>query len=92
MKHGEGITLTLTGRCPILCPATINNMAASGAFALEKGVHSESHVLTTDYFFLVLYFFKDQTCCLFCDFFSDLFMGLLMAEILPVGWLHTDVF
>lgn len=51
MKHGEGITLTLTGRCPILCPATINNMAASGAFALEKEVHSESHVLTTDYFF-----------------------------------------
>lgn len=46
MKHGEGITLTLTGRCPILCRATINNMAASGTFALEKEVHSESHVLT----------------------------------------------
>lgn len=46
MKHGEGITLTLTGRCPILCLATINNMAASGAFALEKEAHSESHVLT----------------------------------------------
>lgn len=46
MKHGEGITLTLTGRCPILCWATINNMAASGTFALEKEVHSESHVLT----------------------------------------------
>lgn len=46
MKHGEGITLTLTGRCPILCLATINNMAASGTFALEKEAHSESHVLT----------------------------------------------
>lgn len=46
MKHGEGITLTLTGRCLILCQATINNMAASGTFALEKEVHFESHVLT----------------------------------------------
>lgn len=56
MKHGEGITLTLTGRCPILCLATINNMAASGTFASEREAHSESHVLTAscrgaDYFF-----------------------------------------
>lgn len=43
-------------------------------------------------FFWSSIFFKDQTCCLFCEFFfPDLFMGLLMAEILPVGQLHTDV-
>lgn len=68
MKHGEGITLTLTGRCPILCRATINNMAASGTFALEKEVHSESHVLTATTFFLVLLLFLVWICCLFCVF------------------------
>lgn len=36
MKHGEGITLTLSGRCPTLCLATINNMAAPAALASEK--------------------------------------------------------
>lgn len=72
MKHGEGITLTLTGRCPILCLATINNMAASGAFALEKEAHSESHVLTascrgltTFFSSLVFLLFQGQICCLF---------------------------
>lgn len=46
MKHGEGITLTLTGRCPILFHTTINNMAASGTLASKKELSSESHVLT----------------------------------------------
>jgi len=71
MKHGEGITLTLTGRCPILCLATINNMAASGTFALEKEAHSESHVLTASCrglttFFLILWLFQGQICCQLC--------------------------
>lgn len=46
MKHGEGITLTLTGRCPALCRGTINNMAASHELAWERGVPSGSSVLT----------------------------------------------
>lgn len=71
MKHGEGITLTLTGRCPTLCLATINNMAASGTFALEKEAHSESHVLTASCgglttFFLVVVLFGGQICCFLC--------------------------
>lgn len=78
MKHGERITLTLTGRCPILCLATINNMAASCTFALEKEVHSESHVLTT--FFLVLLLFQGQICCLFVWF------CFLLANCLWVFW------
>lgn len=84
MKHGEGITLTLTGRCPILCLATINNMAASATFALEKEAHSESHVfdcflhgLTTFFslppwtsFSFLFSFFQGQICCFFlCDLF-----------------------
>lgn len=91
MKHGEGITLTLTGRCPILCLATINNMAASATFALEKEAHSESHVfdcflhgLTTFFpslpgplFLFFFLFFQGQICCFFlCDLFIFIFIYL----------------
>ncbi len=58
MKHGEGITLTLTGRCPALCRGTINNMAASHVLAWERGVPSGSSVLTAvfgEFFFLLLF-------------------------------------
>lgn len=92
MKHGVGITLTLTGRCLILCLATINNMAASDTFALEKEVHSESHVLTASCrglttFFWSPCFFRVRSVaflCDFCLFLAKLFVGLLV-EVLPVG-------
>lgn len=78
MMHGEGITLTLTGRCPILCLTTINNMAASGAFASEKKVNSESYVLTASCsslttFFTIFLFFLNKFC-LFV-FLFDLVIG-----------------
>ena len=86
MKHGEGITLTLTGRCPILCLATINNMAASGAFASEKEAHSESHVLTascrglTTFFLVPPVFFRVRSVAFLCDFFF-LFVCFLLATL-----------
>lgn len=46
MKHGQGITLTLTGRCPVLSYTTINNMAATGILASEKEGNWESDVFT----------------------------------------------
>lgn len=36
MRHGQGIVPPVTGRCPALCPPTINNIAASPAFALKR--------------------------------------------------------
>lgn len=93
MKHGEGITLTLTGRCPILCLATINNMAAPGTFALEKEAHSESHVLTasrrglTTFILVLLLFFKVRSVAFLCDFVSSspsCFSGVMLVEMLPV--------
>lgn len=78
MKHGEGITLTLTGRCPILCLATINNMAASATFALEKEAHSESHVFDCFLHGLTTFFFPPSLDLFFFSFFffsgSDLLL------------------
>lgn len=80
MKHGEGITLTLTGRCPILCLTTINNMAASGALASEKKVNSERYILTvscnwlsTFFYCLCLFLMSDVTFLLLLFLFVFLF-------------------
>lgn len=96
MKHGEGITLTLTGRCPILCLATINNMAASATFALEKEAHSESHVfdcflhgLTTFFpslpgplFLFFFLFFRVRSVAFFCVIYLFfLFFYFLLAKL-----------
>lgn len=86
MKHGEGITLTLTGRCLVLCLVTINNMAASGAFALEKEVHSESYVLTascrglTTTFSWSPVFVRVRSVAFLCDFASS---WPRLVEVLP---------